>query len=51
MDGSVNIYKEHYQHLPGRFVAKPEHDLQYLLDRNIPGLTKVYLLAVVRGEK
>lgn len=51
MGGSVNIYKEKYEHLPGRFVAKLEHDLHYLIEKNIPGLTKVYLFgSCARGE-
>lgn len=33
MEGSVHIYKEQYEHLPGRFVVKLKHDLQYLLEK------------------
>ena len=51
MDNSVKIYKDQYQHLPSRFVVKLEQDLQYLLEKNIPGLTKVYLFgSCARGE-
>ena len=51
MSGSVILYKEQYEHLPERFVAKLEHDLQYLLHQEIPGLRKVYLFgSCARGE-
>lgn len=51
MEQSVIIYKEKYADLPGRFVNRIDHDLQYLIQRDIPGLKKVYLFgSCARGE-
>lgn len=45
------IYREQYADLPARFVKKIDHDLEYLADREIPGLQKVYLFgSCARGE-
>lgn len=51
MHQNIRIYKENYQNLPGRFVEKIEHDIQYLLDAGIPDLKKIYLFgSCARGE-
>lgn len=51
MNGSIKIYKERYEHLPERFAEKLEHDLRCLIEKNIPGLRKVYLFgSCARGE-
>lgn len=51
MEQSVIIYKEKYADLPGRFVNRIDHDLQYLIQRDIPGIKKVYLFgSCARGE-
>ena len=39
---NVKIYKENYENLPGRFIEKIEHDIRYLLERDIAGLKRVY---------
>lgn len=45
------IYKENYENLPGRFVEKIEHDIQYILNAGIPDLKKIYLFgSCARGE-
>lgn len=51
MRQNIRIYKENYQNLPGRFIEKIEHDIQYLLDAGIPDLKKIYLFgSCARGE-
>ncbi len=51
MQGTVKIYTEQYRHLPGRFVRKIEHDLQYILQKPLPGLREIYLFgSAARGE-
>lgn len=48
---NIKIYKENYENLPGRFVEKIEHDIQYILNAGIPGLKKIYLFgSCARGE-
>lgn len=43
MHGSVKIYREQYGQLPDRFVRKIEHDLHYILQKQVPGLRGIYL--------
>lgn len=51
MEKNVKIYREEFDHLPARFKRKIEHDLQYLLKAQIPGLKKVYLFgSCARGQ-
>lgn len=51
MQRTVKIYTEEYSYLPGRFVRKIEHDLQYILQKPIPDLRKIYLFgSAARGE-
>lgn len=51
MQGNIKIYKENYENLPGRFVEKIEHDIQYILNAGIPDLKKIYLFgSCARGE-
>lgn len=51
MQGTVKIDTEQYSDLPRRFVRKIEHDLQYILQKQIPGLRKIYLFgSAARGE-
>ena len=47
----IRIYREEYKNLPVRFQKKVESDLKYLMQREIPGLKKVYLFgSCARGE-
>lgn len=47
----IKIYKENYENLPKRFIQKIEHDIQYLLQADIPELRKIYLFgSCARGE-
>lgn len=47
----MKIYTEQYRHLPGRFARKIEHDLQYILQKQLPGLREIYLFgSAARGE-
>ena len=47
----VKKYPEAYSGLPGRFVKKIEHDLEYICRRQLPGLCRVYLFgSAARGE-
>ena len=51
MEKNVKIYREEFDHLPARFKRKIEHDLQYLLKAQSPGLKKVYLFgSCARGQ-
>lgn len=51
MRENIKIYKENYENLPGRFVEKIEHDIQYILNAGIPDLKKIYLFgSCARGE-
>ena len=51
MERNVKIYREEFDHLPARFKRKIEHDLQYLLKAQIPGLKRVYLFgSCARGQ-
>ena len=51
MSQNVKIYKENYENLPGRFIEKIEHDIRYLLERDIAGLKRVYLFGIcARGN-
>lgn len=51
MQKNIKIYKENYENLPGRFVEKIEHDIQYILNAGIPDLKKIYLFgSCARGE-
>ena len=51
MSQNVKIYKENYENLPGRFIEKIEHDIRYLLERDIAGLKRVYLFgSCARGN-
>lgn len=51
MQENIKIYKENYENLPGRFVEKIEHDIQYILNAGIPDLKKIYLFgSCARGE-
>ena len=48
---NIKIYPEFYSNLPGRFVKKIEHDLDYIQQRQLPGLCKIYLVgSAARGE-
>lgn len=48
---NVKIYKENYENLPGRFIEKIEHDIRYLLERDIAGLKRVYIFgSCARGN-
>ena len=44
LNQNVKIYKENYVNLPGRFVEKIEHDIRFLLEADIKGLKKIYLI-------
>ncbi|MGF0033440.1 nucleotidyltransferase domain-containing protein [Bariatricus sp. SGI.154] len=51
MQENIKIYKENYENLPCRFVEKIEHDVQYILNADIPDLKKIYLFgSCARGE-
>lgn len=51
MNQNIKIYKENYENLPGRFIEKIEHDIRYLLERDIAGLKRVYLFgSCARGN-
>ncbi len=51
MQENIKIYKENYEKLPDRFVEKIEHDLQVILNKDLPGLRKIYLFgSCARGE-
>lgn len=51
MEKHIKIYKENYTHLPERFAGKIEADLTYLLQKEIPGLKRIYLFgSCARGE-
>lgn len=51
MRETVKIYTEQYNCLPGRFARKIEHDLHYILQKQIPGLRRIYLFgSAARGE-
>ncbi len=51
MQENIKIYKENYEKLPGRFVEKIEHDLKVILNKDLPGLRKIYLFgSCARGE-
>jgi len=48
---NIKLYKENYENLPDRFIEKIEHDLQVILDMQLPGLRKIYLFgSCARGE-
>lgn len=43
-------YPEQYADLPDRFIRKIEHDLDYIEQRQIPGLRRIYLFgSAARG--
>lgn len=51
MEKIVKKYPEAYAELPGRFVEKIEHDLNYICQRQLPGLCRIYLFgSAARGE-
>lgn len=51
MESRIKIYTEQYDKLPGRFIRKIEHDLDYIQQKKIPGLCKVYLFgSAARGN-
>ncbi len=51
MQENIKIYKENYEKLPSRFVEKIEHDLKVILNKDLPGLRKIYLFgSCARGE-
>ena len=43
MKKKIKIYEDSYKDLPSRFSQKIHHDLNYILSKDIPGLTKIYL--------
>ncbi|MCI9238929.1 hypothetical protein AALA13_00025 [Lachnospiraceae bacterium 50-23] len=44
MNQNIRIYKENYEKLPDRFIEKVEHDIRYLLNADIAGLKRVYMI-------
>lgn len=51
MDNSVIIYQEVLRGLPERFEQKIRKDLDYLTEKQVPGLRSVYLFgSCARGE-
>lgn len=51
MDNSVIIYQEVLRGLPERFEEKIRKDLDYLIEKRIPGLRSIYLFgSCARGE-
>lgn len=47
----VKKYPKAYAGLPDRFIKKIEHDLEYIGQRRLPGIQKVYLFgSAARGE-
>ncbi len=51
MQENIKIYKENYEKLPDRFVEKINHDLQIILNANLPELRKIYLFgSCARGD-
>lgn len=41
MKKTIKIYEDSYKDLPSRFSQKIHHDLNYILGKDIPGLTKI----------
>ena len=51
MEKTVKKYRERYEQLPERFVRKIEYDLNYIQQKKLPRLCRIYLFgSAARGE-